>query len=163
MRHLRLLALALTAACASGSSGASSAAPTPAGAPANTSTTSAAPSRQYMASLAPTGSTSSRMSGTITVVPLDASTYNVTMDLRSGPGGKQLPWAIRPGPCGDTTPNSEVGGRGPYSQISTQADGSAHANLRIHVQLPDGPLHIDIMQSNSQRDVILTCGPMAAR
>lgn len=61
------------------------------------------------------------------------------------------------------TPNSEIGGRGPYSAISTQADGSAHVNTRLRLDIPDGPMHIDIMQSNSQREVILSCGPLAPR
>ncbi len=159
MRSFPLFALALAAACASGSSSASTAttaSPTPAGA-------SSAPRRQYMASLAATGATSSHMSGTVTIVPLDATTFSVTMDIRSGPKSAQVPWAIRPGPCGDTTPNSEVGGRGPYSAISTQADGSAHVNTRLRVEIPDGALHIDVMQSNSQRDVILSCGALAPR
>jgi hypothetical protein len=116
-----------------------------------------------MSTLAATGATSSRMSGTITVVPLDATTYSVSMDLRSGPKSAQVPWAIRPGPCGDMTPNSEIGGRGPYSAISTQADGSAHVNTRVRVEIPEGALHIDIMQSNSMRDVILSCGPLVPR
>jgi len=99
----------------------------------------------------------------VTIVPLDASTYSVSIDLRSGPKSAQLPWAIRPGPCGDMTPNSEIGGRGPYSAISTQADGSAHVNTRVRVEIPDGALHVDVMQSNSQRDVVLSCGPLAPR
>jgi len=61
------------------------------------------------------------------------------------------------------TPNSEVGGRGPYSAISTQADGSAHVNTRLRVEIPDGGLHVDIMQSNSQRDVVLSCGQLLPR
>jgi len=160
MRSISLFVLALAAACASGSSSSSTtttSSPTPAGAPATAH-------HQYMATLASTG-VSSRMSlsGTVTIVPLDANTYSVSMDLRSGPKSAQLPWAIRPGPCGDMTPNSEIGGRGPYSAVSTQADGSAHVNTRIRVEIPDGALHVDIMQSNSQRDVILSCGPLAPR
>lgn len=160
MRPLLLAALALAAACASGSSSSSTASPSPAGAPA---ADASAPRRQFMATLSPTGATTSRLSGTITLVPIDANTYNVTMDLRSGPKSTQVPWAIRPGPCGDMTPNSEIGGRGPYSSISTQADGSAHVNSRLRVAIPDGALHIDFMQSNSQRDMILSCGPLAPR
>lgn len=165
MRSLPFVTLALgVAACASGSSAASSASPAPAGAPASSSTpTGASLGRTLMANLSATGTTSSRMSGTITLTPLDANTYSVAMDLRSGPAGKQLPWAIRPGACGDMTPNSEVGGRGPYGAIQTQADGMAHINTRLRVQLPDQPMHIDVMQSNSQRDVILACGPLAGR
>ena len=159
MRPLILVAIALTIACASSPSGTSSGAPTPAGAPAS----NAAPGRVLQASLAATGMTTSRLSGTITLTPLDATTYNVTMDLRSAPSNKQLPWAIRPGACGDVTPNSEIGGRGAYGAIQTQADGMAHINTRVRVQLPDQPMHIDVMQSNSQRDVILTCGVLAGR
>ena len=151
------LAFAL-AGCASSSSSSSGAA-TPAGAPA----AAAAPGRPLTANLSPTGSTNSRMSGTISLTPVDANTFSVTMDLRSAPGNKQLPWAIRPGACGDLTPNSEIGGRGPYGAIQTGADGMAHVNTRIHVALPDQPMHVDVMQSNSQRDVILTCGPLAGR
>jgi len=103
------------------------------------------------------------MSGTITLTPVDANTFSVTMDLRSAPGNKQLPWAIRPGACGDMTPNSEIGGRSPYGAVQTQADGMAHVNTRIRVALPDQPMHVDVMQSNSQRDVVLTCGPLAGR
>jgi len=162
MRTQSLATLAIVASvlagCASNSTS-SSAAPTPAGAPGAAS----APGRPLTASLSPTGSTNSRMSGTITLTPVDANTFNVTMDLRSAPGNKQLPWAIRPGACGDMTPNSEIGGRAPYGAIQTQADGMAHVNTRIRVALPDQPMHIDVMQSNSQRDVILTCGPLAGR
>jgi hypothetical protein len=61
------------------------------------------------------------------------------------------------------TPNSEIGGRGPYGAIQTQADGMAHVNTRVRVQLPSQTLHVDIMQSNTQRDVILTCGMLAVR
>ena len=159
MRSISLFALALAAACASGSSSSSTAttaSPTPAGAP----TTAR---RQYMATLGATGTTSSKLSGTITIVPLDAMTYSVSMDIRNGPKSSQVPWAIRPGPCGDMTPNSEIGGRGPYSAISTQADGSAHVNTRVRVEIPDGALHVDVMQSNSQRDVVLSCGQLAPR
>lgn len=159
MRPLPWLALALAAACASSPSStstASTASPSPAGAPAATH-------RQFMVTLAATGATSSRMSGTMTLIALDATTYSVAMDLRSGPKSSQVPWAIRPGPCGDLTPNSEIGGRGPYSAISTQADGSAHVNTRLRLDIPDGALHVDVMQSNSQRDVILSCGPLAPR
>lgn len=165
MRALPLVTLALAvAACASGSSGASSASPAPAGAPAARSSPNGVTlGRTLMANLSATGTTSSRMSGTITLTPVDANTYSVAMDLRSGPTGKQLPWAIRPGACGDMTPNSEIGGRGPYGAIQTQADGMAHINTRVRVQLPDQPMHVDIMQSNSQRDVILSCGPLAGR
>jgi hypothetical protein len=101
------------------------------------------------------------MSGTVTLASLDANSYTVSIDIRSGPKSAQVPWAIRPGPCGDPTPNSEVGGRGPYSAITTQADGSAHVNTRLRVEIPDGSFHIDVMQSNSQRDVILSCGALA--
>ena len=161
MRPLPLLAVALAAACASGPSSApAGASATPAGAPA---TSSAPLGRTLSASLTATGMTTSRLSGTITLTPLDATTFNVAMDLRSGPASKQLPWAIRPGACGDVTPNSEIGGRGPYGAIQTQADGAAHVNTRIRVKLPDQLMHIDIMQSNSQRDVILSCGPLAGR
>jgi hypothetical protein len=159
MRPPILIAIALTIACASSPSGTSSAAPTPTGAPAS----NAAPGRAFQASLAPTGMTTSRLSGTITLTPLDATTYNVTMDLRSAPSNKQLPWAIRPGACGDVTPNSEIGGRGVYGAIQTQADGMAHINTRVRVQLPNQPMHIDVMQSNTQRDVVLTCGVLAGR
>jgi hypothetical protein len=165
MRPLPIVALALAAACASGSSapaasGTSTASPTPAGAPA---ANGAALTRPLMANLTPTGATTSRLSGTITLTPLDANTFSVAMDLRSAPANKQLPWAIRPGACGDMTPNSEIGGRGPYGAIQTQADGMAHVNTRLRVTLSDQPMHVDIMQSNSQRDVILTCGPLAGR
>jgi hypothetical protein len=160
MRSLPVVVMALAAGCASGASSTSSAAPTPAGAPA---ATSSAPSRPLQATMTPTGTTTSRLSGTITLTATDANTFSVTMDLRSGPSGKQLPWAIRPGACGDVTPNSEIGGRGPYGAIQTQADGMAHVNTRVRVQLPNQPLHIDIMQSNSQRDVILACGLLAGR
>ena len=158
-RPFPLVALALAAACASGSSSSSttaSATPSPAGSPAGAR-------RQYMATLAATGANSSRMSGTVTIVSLDANTYTVSMDIRFGPKSAQVPWAIRPGPCGDMTPNSEIGGRGPYSAISTQADGSAHVNTRLRLEIPDGALHLDVMQSNSQRDVILSCGALAQR
>jgi hypothetical protein len=155
-----LVAIALAAACASGSSGSSGASATPAGAPASAAS---AASRPLQATLTPTGSTTSRLSGTITLTPVDANTFSVTMDLRSAPSGKQLPWAIRPGGCGDMTPNSEIGGRAPYGAIQTQADGMAHVNTRIRVQLPNQPMHIDVMQSNSQRDVILSCGLLAGR
>jgi hypothetical protein len=162
MREQSLAALTIVsivlAACAS-SSTSSSAAPTAAGAPAGAT----APGRTFTANLSPTGSTNSRMSGTITLSPVDANTFNVTLDLRSAPGNKQLPWAIRPGACGDMSPNSEIGGRGPYGAIQTGADGMAHVNTRIRVALPDQPMHVDIMQSNSQRDVILTCGLLAGR
>lgn len=145
------------AGCASSSSS-SSAAPTPAGAPA-----AAALGRPLTANLSPTGSTSSRMTGTVTLIPVDANSFSVTVDLRSAPKAMQLPWAIRPGPCGDMTPNSEIGGRAPYGAIQTEADGTAHVNTRVRLALPDQLMHIDIMQSNSQRDVILTCGPLAGR
>jgi hypothetical protein len=158
-----LVVIALAAACASGSSGssgASGAAATPAGDPASGA---ASVGRPLQATLTATGSTTSRLSGTITLTPVDANTFSVTMDLRSAPSGKQLPWAIRPGGCGDMTPNSEIGGRAPYGAIQTQADGMAHVNTRIRVQLPNQPMHIDIMQSNSQRDVVLSCGLLAGR
>jgi len=103
------------------------------------------------------------MSGTITLTPLDAQTYSVAMEIRGGPASRQLPWAIRPGSCGDVTPNSDLGSRSAYSPIQTQADGQAHINTRIRIQLPQQTLHVDIMQSNTQRDVIVGCGVLLAR
>jgi hypothetical protein len=104
------------------------------------------------------------LTGSITVTPVDAGNYSVTIDFRGGPNGKQMPWAIRPGPCGDVTPNSEIGGRGAYSNISTAADGQAHLNTRLRVVLPaDQTLHVDIMNSNAQRDIIVACGMLTGR
>jgi hypothetical protein len=104
------------------------------------------------------------LSGSVTVTPVDAGNYTVAIDFRGGPGGKQMPWAIRPGPCGDVTPNSDVGGRGPYSIISTAADGQAHLNTRLRVTLPAGEmLHVDIMNSNAQRDIVVACGLLTGR
>ncbi|MGH7617722.1 MAG: hypothetical protein ACREPM_10870 [Gemmatimonadaceae bacterium] len=160
--RLPISAIALAAACASGSTatGAGGATATPAGAPAGAS---ARPTRVLMANLTSTGTTSSRMSGTVTLTRLDANTYSVAMDLRGAPPNKQVPWAIRPGACGDQTPDSEIGGRGAYGAIQTENDGMAHVNTRVRVQLPDQTLHVDVMQSISQRDVILACGPLAGR
>jgi hypothetical protein len=98
------------------------------------------------------------------LTPVDAGNYTVAVDFRGGPNGKQLPWAIRPGACGDVTPNSDIGGRGAYSFISTGADGQAHSNMRLRVVLPsDQTLHVDIMNGNAQRDVIVACGLLTGR
>jgi len=164
MRALSFLAVATTAivsACASGSSSASSS-PSPSG---SASASASAPlGKPLIANIVPTGATTSRMSGTITMAPLDAGTYSVTMEFRSAPTNKQLPWSIRPGACGDNTPNSDLGSRSAYGPIQTQADGQAHVNTRLKLQLPAGQtVHVDIMQSNTQRDVILACGLLMAR
>jgi len=148
------------AACASGSSGATASASS---ASASASAAPAPPGKAYMANLNPTGSTNSRLTGSVTLTPTDANNYNVTFDLRQGPKNGQLPWAIRPGACGDQTPNSEIGGRGVYSAITTQTDGTAHSNTRIHVTLPDQVMHVDVMASNSQRDVVYACGLLSGR
>lgn len=149
------------AACASGSSSTStSASPTSGGGAAASATVG----RTLQANVVSTGSTTSRLSGTIILTPTDASTYRVEMTLRGGPNNKQLPWVIRPGSCGDATPNSELGSRSAYGPIQTHADGSATVNTSLHVSLPSGQqYHVDIMASPSQRDVISACGPLLAR
>jgi len=158
-RHASLLLIAFAGACASGSS---SGAPAPGAAP-SANVAPAAVGRTYMVNVTSTGMTSSRMTGTITLVPRDASTFSVTMELAGGPKSAQMPWAIRPGACGDVTPNSEIGNRSAYGPIATQADGSAHVNTRLHIALPAQQLHLDIMQSPRQRDVVIACGPLLAR
>jgi hypothetical protein len=116
-----------------------------------------------VANIVPTGATTSRMSGTITLAPLDAGNFSVSMEFRGAPTSRQLPWAIRPGSCGDATPNSDLGSRSAYGPIQTSADGQAHVNTRLRIQLPDQAMHVDIMQSNSQRDIIVACGALLAR
>jgi len=160
-RHASLLLLAFAGACASGSAS-SSGAPAPGAAP-SANAAPAAVGRTYTVNVTSTGATSSRMSGTITLVPRDASTFSVTMELTGGPKSAQMPWAIRPGACGDVTPNSEIGNRSAYGPIATQADGSAHVNTRLRIELPNQELHLDIMQSPRQRDVVIACGPLLAR
>ena len=159
MRLPSLIAITFAAACASGSSSASSS-------PSTSTSPRAAPKavgRTYIANVTPTGATTSRMSGTLTLAPMDASTYGVSMEFRGAPTSRQLPWAIRPGSCGDATPNSDIGSRSAYGPIQTAADGQAHINTRLRVQLPDQTLHVDIMQSNSQRDLVVACGVLLAR
>ena len=161
-RWVVLLSLPLLGACSSSTSGAAASPSTSAAPSANQAGTPGM--RTMAASMTATGATSSRMSGTITLTPLDASTYSVAMDLRGGPASRQMPWAIRPGACGDATPNSDIGSRSIYGPIQTQADGQAHVNTRLRVQLPaQQTLHVDIMQSNSQRDVVLACGILLGR
>jgi hypothetical protein len=161
-RWIVLLSLPLLGACASGTSGA--AAPSTSSSSPSATQAGTAGMRTMAASITASGATSSRLSGTITLTPLDANTYSVTMDLRGGPASRQVPWAIRPGACGDVTPNSDIGSRSVYGPIQTQADGQAHVNTRLRVQLPSQQtLHIDIMQSNSQRDVVLACGILLGR
>lgn len=149
------------AACASGSSSAStSSAPAPAGGAATSPTLG----RPMQANVVSTGSTTSRLSGTIILTPTDPGTYRVEMTLRGGPLSKQLPWVIRPGSCGDATPNSELGSRSAYGPIQTHADGSATVNTSLHVDMPSSQqFHVDIMASPSQRDVIAACGALLAR
>jgi len=162
MRSLRAVVVVMVCTgCASGSSGTStSAAP----APGSGAAASAAVGRSLQANVVSTGSTTSRLSGTITLTPTDASTYRVEMTLRGGPNNKQLPWVIRPGSCGDATPNSELGSRSAYGPIQTHADGSATVNTTLHVTLPSNQqFHVDIMASPSQRDVISACGALLAR
>jgi hypothetical protein len=149
------------AACASGTSSASGtgAAASPA------ATTSSAPvGRPLQANVVSTGATTSRLSGTIILTPTDPTTYRVEMTLRGGPLSKQLPWVIRPGSCGDATPNSELGSRSAYGPIQTHADGSATVNTTLHIELASNQqFHIDIMASPSQRDVISACGALLSR
>jgi hypothetical protein len=154
------LAASFVAGCSSGSPSASSS-PTPSSAPA--ASASAAASRTYRANITSTGATSSRISGTITLTPIDASTYSVAMEIRGAPTNRQLPWAIRPGSCGDVTPNSDIGSRSAYSPIQTRADGQANINTRLRIELPAQSLHVDIMQSQQQRDIIVGCGVLLAR
>jgi hypothetical protein len=148
------------AACASGTSSAGTGA---AASPA--ATTSSAPlGRPLQANVVSTGATTSRISGTIILTPTDPTTYRVEMTLRGGPLSKQLPWVIRPGSCGDATPNSELGSRSAYGPIQTHADGSATVNTTLHIELPPNQqFHVDIMASPSQRDVISACGALLAR
>lgn len=154
-----VVVLMVCAACASGSSSTSTSA-----SPAGGAAASAALGRPMQANVVSTGSTTSRLSGTITLTPTDASTYRVEMTLRGGPNNKQLPWVIRPGSCGDATPNSELGSRSAYGPIQTHADGSATVNTTLHVSLPaNQQFHVDIMASPSQRDVISACGMLLAR
>ena len=165
MRLSSLIAITFAAACASVSSSASSS-PSASASPSAAASPSGAPKavgRTYTANVTPTGATTSRMSGTLTLAPTDASTYGVSMEFRGAPTSRQLPWAIRPGACGDATPNSDIGSRSAYGPIQTAADGQAHINTRLRVQLPDQTLHVDIMQSNSQRDVVVACGVLLAR
>ena len=106
----------------------------------------------------------SRLTGSIVLTPTDPGTYRVEMTLRGGPLSKQLPWVIRPGSCGDATPNSELGSRSAYGPIQTHADGSATVNTTLHIELPPNQqFHIDILASPSQRDVISACGALLAR
>lgn len=149
------------AACASGSSGAGSGA---SAAPAGSSSSQAPLGRTLQANVVSTGATTSRLSGSIILTPTDPTTYRVEMTLRGGPMSKQLPWVIRPGACGDATPNSELGSRSAYGPIQTHADGSATVNTTLHIELPPNQqFHIDIMASPSQRDVISACGALLAR
>ena len=158
------LTISFAAACASGAAASgspSAASATPAGA---ASASSTAGMRTLSASVASTGATNSRLTGTVTLTPLDASTYSVTIEFRGAPANRALPWAVRPGACGDVTPNTEVGGRSVYSPIQTQADGGAHVNTRLRVALPaQQTLRVDVMASNSQRDLIIGCGVLLGR
>jgi hypothetical protein len=161
-RTLLATVVCLSTACASSPSASSS---TPSPNPSATgASASVAPAKTWQGNLTATGATNSRLSGTISLTPVDGGNFSVTIDFRGGPNGKQLPWAIRPGGCGDMTPNSDIGGRGAYSLISTGADGQAHVNARLRVALPsDQTMHVDIMNSNSQRDVIIACGLLTGR
>lgn len=158
------LTITFAAACASGGAAGtpSGGTATPAGAPAAASST--AGMRTLSANISSTGATNSRITGTVTIAPLDASTYSVTIEFRGAPASRTLPWAVRPGACGDVTPNTEVGGRSPYSPIQTMADGQAHVNTRLRVTLPaQQALRVDVMASNSQRDLVIACGVLLGR
>jgi hypothetical protein len=156
-RTLLATVVCVSTACASSGTPASEV-------PSATTSAAVAPARAWQANLTATGVTNSRITGTITLTPVDAGSFTVSIDFRGGPNSKQLPWAVRPGACGDMTPNSDIGGRGAYSFISTGADGQAHVNTRLRVALSAGQgLHVDIMNSNSQRDVVIACGMLTGR
>lgn len=159
MRSLPFVGLiTLCAGCASGGA-------TAGGTPSGSAAGASAPlGRSYMANMVPTGTATARLAGTVTLSPTDANSYRVEMDLTAGATDRQYPWVIRPGSCGDATPNSDLGGRAAYGPIQTHNDGSAHVNTSLRIQLPPGQtVHIDIMLSASQRDVIVSCGVLMAR
>lgn len=151
----RLSILLIAAACARHTAAASGdAVPALAGAPGAT----------YVATIAPMGVAAPPLTGTLTLQATSDTSFSVTVALRGARPNTRFLWTIRIGQCGERlSQNAEVAPPEAFPPIRVQPDGEARDRARLTLELPDEPLHVDLMFDDPRRENVVACGSLVRR
>jgi hypothetical protein len=150
-------ALVVLAACASGGSSGGGAAATP------SSDAVASSSRPWIARVSALGTSGTQLYGTIRLTPTQTpGEFRVMGDLRGAKLGNQIPWSINTGQCGEPS-SAELGDRVAYHLFVAGADGMARLSATIKLPIADGEAyHVNFYASPTDRERVVSCGPLAA-
>ena len=117
----------------------------------------------YFASIVPTTGAGHRLSGAVTLRATSDTSYTVSFTLRGANPNARYAWTIRAGRCGEGFQNADVAPREAYAPIRVRPDGEAQERMNLLADLPDEPLHVDLMPNESRPEDVVACGALIKR
>ena len=149
-------ALGFVAACASSQGSTTATATTQSG-----SAPGDAVPRSFVSRVAAVGTSGTQLFGTVRLTPTStAGEYSVAIDLRGAKLGNRIPWAIATGQCSEPS-STELGDRVQYRVLQASADGTAQMKGSVRVALNERSVyHVSFFASPTERDRVVSCGPL---